>query len=99
MRACVDAMQLAPTTLLVAIMIAGAPALAQAPEGRRRIYPTEDGFVEIDPRAGAVLECKRSPGGYQCHRVTDSDPLLKEDSGPQAQAPTTPPQPPTTARP
>jgi hypothetical protein len=61
-------------------------ALAQAPETRRRMYPTQDGFLEIEPRSGAITECKRAQEGYRCERVTEGDALLKEDSGPQAQA-------------
>jgi hypothetical protein len=83
----------------VALTLVGSSALAQTPDaGRRRIYPTQDGFLEVDPRSGAITECKRSQGGYQCTPVSDGDPLLKEDSGPRAQAPA-PPTPPPTASP
>jgi len=79
-------------TLLV-LSLACTSALAQAPDSRRRMYPTQDGFLEVDPRSGAITECKRAPDGYWCQRVTEGDALLKEESGPQAQAPTVPPQP------
>ena len=54
------------------------------------MYPTQDGFLEVD-RSGAITECKRSPDGYRCERAAEGDALLKEDSGPQAQAPAKPP--------
>ncbi len=72
-------------------------ALAQAPDARRRIYPTQDGFLEVDPRTGAILECKRAADGYRCSRVNEGDALLKEDPGQQGQAPTAPFQPPSAA--
>ena len=83
-------------TLLILIFLALActSVLAQVPDGRRRMYPTQDGFLEIDSRSGAITECKRTPDGYRCERVTEGDALLKEDSGSQAQAPITPRQPP-----
>ena len=86
-------------TLLILIFLALActSVLAQVPEGRRRMYPTQDGFLEIDPRSGAITECKRTPDGYRCERVTEGDALLKEDSGPQAQAPMAPPRPPSSS--
>jgi hypothetical protein len=61
------------------------------------MYPTQDGFLELDPRSGAITECKRAQDGYRCTRVTEGDALLKEEPGPQAQAPATPPQPPAAA--
>jgi hypothetical protein len=72
-------------------------ALAQVPDAPRRMYPTQDGFLEIDSRTGAITECKRAQDGYRCARVTEGDALLKEERGPQAQAPATPLQPPTGA--
>jgi hypothetical protein len=57
------------------------------------MYPTQDGFLEIDAQTGAITECKRAQDGYRCARVTEGDTLLKEESGPQAQVPATPPQP------
>jgi hypothetical protein len=74
-------------------------AFAQAPDALRRTYRTQDGFLEVDLRTGAITECKRAPDGYRCQRVTEGDALLKEDSGPQAQAPTVPRQPPNAGRP
>jgi hypothetical protein len=59
------------------------------------MYPTQDGFLEVDPRSGAITGCKRAPDGYRCERVTEGDALLKEDSGPQARAPVKPHQPPS----
>src|SRR5215217_1864000 len=79
-------------TLLV-LSLTCTSALAQAPDARRRMYPTQDGFLEVDPRSGAITECKRAPDGYRCERVTEGDALLKEDSGPQAQAQAAPRQP------
>jgi hypothetical protein len=81
-----------PLTLIF-LALACTAVLAQVPESRRRMYPTQDGFLEIDPRSGAITECKRTPDGYQCERVTEGDALLKEDSGPQAQAQAAPRQP------
>jgi hypothetical protein len=73
---------------ILALVLACTSAIAQTLDtGRRRIYPTLHGFLEVDPRSGAITECKRSPGGYQCTPVSDGDPLLKEDSAPRAQAP------------
>jgi hypothetical protein len=74
-------------------------AIAQSPDGRRRIYPTQDGFLEVEPRTGAITECKRAPEGYRCERVGEGDALLKEDPG-QVQIPVVPPRPPSaTSRP
>jgi hypothetical protein len=81
--------------ILIFLALACTSVLAQVPEGRRRMYPTQDGFLEIDPRSGAITECKRTPDGYRCERVTEGDALLKEDSGPQAQTPAAPRQPPS----
>src|SRR5215217_2638826 len=79
-------------TLLV-LSLTCTSALAQAPDARRRMYPTQDGFLEVDPRSGAITECRRAPDGYRCERVTEGDALLKEDSGSQAQTPAGPRQP------
>ena len=73
-------------------------ALTQPAHAQRRMYPTQDGFLEVDPRTGAITECKRAQEGYRCERVTEGDVLLKEDPGPQAQAPAPPPQPPASAQ-
>ena len=78
---------------LVVLTLAGTSALAQGPDTRRRMYPTQDGFLEVDPRSGAITECKRAPDGYRCERATEGDALLKEDTGPQAQPPAAPRQP------
>jgi hypothetical protein len=78
---------------LIAATLACTAALAQTGEPRRRMYPTQDGFLEVDPRTGAITECKRAADGYRCERVTESDVLLKEEPGPQAQAPAAPRQP------
>jgi hypothetical protein len=82
---------------LIVLTLACTPAAGQAPD-RARTYPTQDGFLEVDPRTGAITECKRAPDGYRCQRVTEGDVLLKEDSGPQAQAPSVPRQPPNAGR-
>jgi hypothetical protein len=85
------------TCLALILTLACTSALAQAPDARRRMYPTQDGFLEIDARTGAITECKRAQDGYRCARVTEGDALLKEEPGPQAQAPATPAQPPAAA--
>jgi hypothetical protein len=77
---------------LIIATLACTSALAQSPDPRRRIYPTQDGFLEVDPRTGAITECKRTPEGYRCERVGESDALLKEEPGPQVQAPAVPPR-------
>jgi hypothetical protein len=63
------------------------------------MYPTNDGFLEVDPSSGAITECKRSSSGYQCSRVSEGDPLLKEDRRNQAQVAAVPRQSPNTSRP
>jgi hypothetical protein len=78
---------------LIAAGLTCASALGQTPDPARRLYPTQDGFLEIDLKNGAITECKRSRDGYQCTVVTQGDALLKEAPEPQAQAPATP-QPP-----
>jgi hypothetical protein len=87
------------TTVLLTIMatLACTSALAQTSDSRRRIFPTQDGFLEIDPRTGAISECKRAQDGYRCERVTQGDALLKEEGTPHAQAPAVP-TPPRTER-
>ena len=87
-------MRLIPFLVLTAL--GSTCALAEAPDARRRIYPTQDGFLEVDPRTGGIMECKRSADGYQCSQVTERDPLLREEPGRQLQAPATPPQRPNT---
>jgi len=62
------------------------------------MYPTQDGFIEIDPRTGAVTQCKRNSEGYNCTQVTAGDVLLKEEPGGPAEVPSPPPRPPSTAR-
>jgi len=81
-----------PLTLIF-FALAYTSVFAQVPDGRRRMYPTQDGFLEIDARSGAITECRRAPDGYRCERVTEGDALLKEDSGSQAQTPAGPRQP------
>jgi hypothetical protein len=83
---------------LIFLALACTSVLAQVPDGRRRMYPTQDGFLEIDPRSGAITECKRVPEGYRRERVTEGDALLIEDGGSQAQAPA-PPRPPPSRSP
>ena|SRR5215204_5740199 len=79
---------------LIITTLACTSAVAQSPDTRRRIiYPTQDGFLEVDPRTGTITECKRIPNGYRCERVGEGDALLKEEPGPQVQAPAVPPQP------
>jgi hypothetical protein len=79
---------------LIFLGLTCASVLAQTPDTRRRMYPTQDGFLEIEPRSGTITECKRTPDGYRCDRVTEGDALLKEDGGLQAQTPAAPRQPP-----
>jgi hypothetical protein len=76
--------------LLIIATLAWTSALAQTSDTRRRIYPTQDGFLEVDPRSGAISECKRAEDGYRCERIGHGDALLKEDSPPQAQTPAPP---------
>jgi hypothetical protein len=78
------------TACLLIVTLACTAALAQTTEPRRRMYPTQDGFLEIDPRTGAITECRRAADGYRCERVTEGDALLKEEPGAQAQAPAAP---------
>lgn len=78
------------TVLLTMATLACTSALAQTSDARRRMYPTQDGFLEIDPRNGAISECKRAQDGYRCERITQGDALLKEDSTPRTQAPAAP---------
>ena len=77
----------------------GSSAVAQTGDARRRLYPTEDGFLEVDGRTGAVTECKRAPDGYRCARVTEGDVLLREEPGPQAEKPAAPRPAPRAAEP
>ena len=77
---------------VIVVGLTCAPAFAQTPDAPRRLYPTQDGFLEVDPKNGAITECKRSRDGYQCSVVTQGDALLKEGE-PQAPAPATPPAP------
>jgi hypothetical protein len=79
--------------IAMAISLACAAAFGQTPDASRRLYPTQDGFLEVDPKTGAITECKRSRDGYQCTVVSQGDALLKEGTEPQSQAPATP-QPP-----
>jgi len=72
-------------------------AFAQTADARKRIYPTQDGFLEVDLRTGAINECKRSDDGYRCMRVTEGDALLKEDTEPRTQTPAAPRQAPGSA--
>lgn len=75
---------------VIAVGLTCASAFAQTPEAQRRLYPTQDGFLEVDPKSGAITECKRSREGYQCSVVTQGDALLKEGAEPPAQTPATP---------
>lgn len=84
-------MRLACLAAIIGTLCCTASAVAQAPDMRRRMYPTQDGFLEVDPRTGAITECKRAQDGYRCERVTEGDALLKEDGAPRAQTPAPPP--------
>jgi hypothetical protein len=75
---------------LIIVGLTCASAAAQTPDPPRRLYPTQDGFLEVDAKTGAITECKRSREGYQCTVVTQSDALLKESPEPPAA-----PQPPS----
>ena len=84
-------MRFACFAAIAATLCCALPAAAQAPDARRRIYPTEEGFLEVDPRSGTITECKRAQDGYRCERVTEGDALLKEGPPrPQAPAPPAP---------
>jgi len=76
--------------IVIAVGLTCGSAFAQAPEAPRRLYPTQDGFLEVDPKSGAITECKRSREGYQCSVVTQGDALLKEGAEPPTQAPAAP---------
>jgi len=89
---------LASLAVIVATVSCLSAAMAQAPDARRRIYPTHDGFLEVDPRTGAISECKRADNGYRCERVTHGDALRDEDGAPRAQAAPAPPPPRTGPR-
>lgn len=78
--------------MIAAVCCVSAAATAQAPDARRRIYPTQDGFLEVDPRTGVISECKRAEDGYRCERVTDGDRLRDENGAPRAQAAPAPPR-------
>ena len=80
------------TACVIIVSLAFTAAFAQAPDARRRLYPTQDGFLEVDARTGAITECKRAQDGYRCEVVREGDALLKEETGPQAQAPAAPRQ-------
>jgi hypothetical protein len=83
-------MRLVPYVLATAVGLTGASALAQTADAPRRMYPTQDGFLEVDAKSGAITECKRSRDGYQCTVVSQGDALLKEAPEAQTPAPATP---------
>lgn len=80
-------MRTIPVVIFIASLSLLTSAMAQVPDIRRRMYPTQEGFIEVEPKTGAITECKRSSEGYRCEGVTEGDPLLKEEAGPQAQGP------------
>jgi hypothetical protein len=88
-------MRLVPYILATAVGLTCASALAQTADAPRRMYPTQDGFLEVDAKSGAITECKRSRDGYQCTVVSQGDALLKEGPEAQTPAPATPPQAPS----
>ena len=55
------------------------PAGAEDADGRYRLSPTPEGFLKLDSRSGAVSECKRGPGGYQCRLVPDEQAALQAE--------------------
>jgi hypothetical protein len=68
--------------VLILLSLACTSALAQTPDARRRIYRTQDGFLQVDPRTGAITECKRGHRGHhRCQQVREKDPLLQEEPG------------------
>src|SRR3712207_2674657 len=81
-RVSVRAMRSIAWIVLAGLTYASASG-AEASDARRRTYRTDAGFLQVDPRTGAITECTRARGGaYRCERVRDSDPLLSEDTGP-----------------
>ncbi len=69
-----------PASLTLLFMIlALAPAAAQESDGRYRMTPTPDGFLELDSRTGTVSECKRGPDGYRCTLVPDGRSALQAE--------------------
>jgi hypothetical protein len=87
-------MRLTRHVLAAAAGLTCTAAFPQTADAPRRMYPTQDGFLEVDPRTGAITECKRSRDGYQCTVVTQGDVLLKEGAEPQTPTPV-PPQAPS----
>jgi hypothetical protein len=70
------------TATLILTTLACTSALVEASEARERKYLTKEGFLQIDPRTGAITECKRGRrGAYRCERVREKDPLLQEEPG------------------
>ncbi|HEY7383872.1 MAG TPA: hypothetical protein VH743_09405 [Beijerinckiaceae bacterium] len=84
-------MRFARLAVVIGTISCAASAAAQTPDTRRRMYPTRDGFLEVDPRMGTITECRRAQDGYRCEPVTEEDALPKEDGAPRAQIPAPPP--------
>ncbi len=49
----------------ILIVLSAVPVLGQE-QGGVRLFPTADGFLEIEVSTGNVRECSRSQDGYRC---------------------------------
>ena len=77
-------MRLAPA--LVLLCLAATPALAEKPEaalpgenGRYSMTPTQNGFLRLDTRTGAVSLCTVTGTSAQCRAAADDRTALTEE--------------------
>ena len=84
--------------VLIVLVMASNSALAQTADHPRRMYPTQDGFLEVDGRTGAITDCRRTIEGYRCTPVNEVEALPRDEGGPKGQAPGPQNQPPAAPR-
>ncbi|MCP8939477.1 hypothetical protein NK718_13205 [Alsobacter sp. SYSU M60028] len=68
------------STIMLAAVLAVAPsARAQDANGRFVMSPTPDGYLKMDTRTGAVSQCTRQGGDYQCRLTPDERTALQDE--------------------
>lgn len=70
------AILLASTLATLAVLVPGAPSLADERAGRYSMSPTDGGFLRLDTDTGAVSMCAKKADQWACEPVKDGQSAL-----------------------